>query len=58
MKMQVSNIAWWKQFKNLACSLEACYYKTFFFFLLSYVEERPWWPTQSPNKGTKKEAKG
>ena len=24
----------------------------FFFFLVGYVEERPWWPIQSPNKGT------
>ena len=23
----------------------------FFFFLVGYVEERPWWPIQSPNKG-------
>ena len=28
------------------------------FFLVSYVEERPWWPIQSPNKGRKKKAKG
>ena len=27
------------------------------FFLVSYVEERPWWPIQSPNKGRKKKAK-
>ena len=27
----------------------------FFFFLVGYVEERPWWPIQSPNKGRKKE---
>ena len=25
-------------------------------FLLGYVEERPWWPIQSPNKGRKKKA--
>ena len=23
----------------------------FFFFLVIYVEERPWWPMQGPNKG-------
>ena len=28
----------------------------FFFFLVGYVEERPWWPIQSPNKGRKKNA--
>ena len=27
-----------------------------FFFLVGYVEERPWWPIQSPNKGKKKKA--
>ena len=26
------------------------------FFTVSYVEERPWWPIQSPNKGRKKKA--
>ena len=28
----------------------------FFFvsFLVSYVEERPWWPIKSPSKGRKK----
>ena len=26
------------------------------FFLVGYVEERPWWPIQSPNKGRKKKA--
>ena len=25
-----------------------------FFFLVSVVVERPWWPMQSPNKGRKK----
>ena len=32
--------------------------KTFhkFFFLLGYVEERLWWPIQSPNIGRKKKA--
>ena len=25
-------------------------------FLVGYVEERPWWPIQSPNKGRKKKA--
>ena len=25
-----------------------------YFFLVSYVEERLWWPIQSPNKGRKK----
>ena len=25
---------------------------------VSYVEERPWWPIKSFNKGRKKEAKG
>ena len=29
---------------------------TFFFFLVGYVEERLWWPIQSPNKGRKKKA--
>ena len=24
---------------------------------MSYVEERPWWPIQSPNNGTKKKVK-
>ena len=27
-------------------------------FLVSYVEEGPWWPIQSSNKGRKKKAKG
>ena len=27
-----------------------------FFFLVGYVEERPWWPIQCPNKGRKKKA--
>ena len=27
------------------------------FFLVNYVEERPWRPTQSPNNGRKKKAK-
>ena len=31
-------------------------YSEVFFFLLGYVEERPWWPIQSPNKGRKKKA--
>ena len=26
------------------------------FFLVGYVEERPWWPIQSPNTGRKKKA--
>ena len=26
------------------------------FFLVGYVEERPWWPIQSPNIGGKKKA--
>ena len=30
----------------------------FLLFLVSYAEERPWWPIQSPNKGSKKKAKG
>ena len=25
---------------------------------MNYVEERPWWPIKSPNKGRKKKAKG
>ena len=28
----------------------------FVFFLVGYVEERPWWPIQSPNIGRKKKA--
>ena len=32
----------------------AIYGWLFMFFLVSYVEERPWWPMQSPNKGKKK----
>ena len=28
-----------------------------FFFLVSYVGERPWWPVQSPNKGRKNKLK-
>ena len=27
-----------------------------FLFLVGYVEERPWWPIQSPNIGGKKKA--
>ena len=27
------------------------------FFLVGYVEERLWWPIQSPNKGRKEKAK-
>ena len=30
--------------------------ENFFFFLVGYVEERPWWPIQSPNIGRKKKA--
>ena len=26
-------------------------------FLVSYIEERPWWPIPSPNKGKKQKAK-
>ena len=29
----------------------------FYFLLVTYVGERPWWPIQCPNKGKKKEAK-
>ena len=29
-----------------------------FLFLVNYVEERPQWPIQSPNKERKKKAKG
>ena len=25
----------------------------FLFFLVGYVEERPWWPIQSPNNGSR-----
>ena len=28
----------------------------FLFFLVGHVEERPWWPIQSPNIGRKKKA--
>ena len=28
----------------------------FFPFLVGYVEERPWWPIQSPNKRKKEES--
>ena len=28
------------------------------FFLVSFVEERLWWPMQSPNKGRKEKEKG
>ena len=31
--------------------------KRLFLFLVNYVEERLWWPRQSPNKGRKKKAK-
>ena len=30
----------------------------FLFFLVGYVEEKLWWPIQSPNTGGKKKAKG
>ena len=30
----------------------------FLFFLVGYVEERLWWPIQSPNTGGKKKADG
>ena len=29
-----------------------------FSFLVDYVEERPWWPIQSPNKGRERKVKG
>ena len=32
------------------------YTRFFFFFLVGYVDERPWWPIKSPNKGRKKKA--
>ena len=32
--------------------------KSIFFFLVSYVGERPWWPKKCLNKGSKKKAKG
>ena len=35
-------------------SLAVCL--SYFFLLVGYVEERPWWPIQSPNKGRKKKA--
>ena len=28
----------------------------FFFSSVGYVEERPWWPIHSPNKGRKKKS--
>ena len=31
-------------------------YSFFLFFLVDYVEERLWWPIQSPNIGGKKKA--
>ena len=31
-------------------------YCRIFFFLVGYVEERPWWPIQSRSKGIKKKA--
>ena len=31
---------------------------TYEFFLVNYVEEGPWWPTKSPEKGRKKKVKG
>ena len=40
-----------------AQQVQQYYEKFFLFFLVSYVEERPWWSIQSPNKGRKKKAK-
>ena len=40
----------------ILCTMETILYC--FSFLVSYVEERPWWPIQSPNKGMKQKAKG
>ena len=40
--------------KTFICSKDSsCMVSKFFFFLflVGYVEERPWWPIQSPNKG-------
>ena len=38
--------------------LLAVNFSILFYFLVTDVEERPWWPTQSPNNGRKKKAKG
>ena len=31
------------------------YLSLFYLFLVSFVEETPWWPIQSPNKGRRKQ---
>ena len=38
-----------KTFSQLSCC---------FFSFVIYVEERPWWPIQSPNRGRKEKANG
>ena len=42
----------------ISLNIVALYQFLFFFsfFLVGYVEERPWWPIQSPYKGRKKKA--
>ena len=36
--------------------MRSCYSFSFSFFLVGYVEERLWWPIQSPNTGEMKKA--
>ena len=40
-----------------ACSIETTLNVFNVILFLSYVEERPWWPIQSPNKRRKRKAK-
>ena len=42
--------------ENGGCDLESFLIRVCF-FLVNYVEERSWWPIQSPKKGRKKKAK-
>ena len=45
------------EFEKLTATLsdaETVFFSSF--FLVGYVEERRWWPIQSPNKGRKKKA--
>ena len=44
--------------KNSQLFLEKEAAEDIFLFLVSYVEERPWWPTTSPNNGRKKKVEG
>ena len=44
----------WHEKIKVFCTIAICMIK---FILVGFVEERPWWPIQSPKNGRKKKAK-